>query len=151
MSANKNMTKTHDLERFVEAQKRNYNDALDEIKNGKKVSHWMWYVFQQISGLGYSATSKFYEIHSSEEAKLYLNHEILGKRLLEISNALLNIEGKTAYQIFGSPDDSKLKSCMTLFRSIENSDPIFEEILNKYFSGKADFKSLKLLEKVNQL
>src|SRR6476661_4838529 len=104
----------NDLKRFTEAQERDYATALAEIKRGRKRSHWMWYIFPQIAGLGFSQTSKFYAIKDIGEAESYLAHAILGARLIEISNALLEIEGKTANQIFGSPDDAKLKSSMTL-------------------------------------
>lgn len=103
----------------------------------------MWYVFPQIAGLGFSSTSKFYAIKDRAEAESYLAHPVLGKRLIEISNALLGVEGKTASQIFGSPDDVKLKSSMTLFGALENTDPVFQKVLDKYFDGAKDWKTLK--------
>lgn len=109
-----------DLQRFLDAQERDYRTALAEIKNGRKQSHWMWYIFPQIDGLGFSSTAKFYAIKDLTEAKNYFAHPVLGERLVEISKAMLEIEGKTANQILGSPDDMKLKSSMTLFGALEN-------------------------------
>jgi uncharacterized protein (DUF1810 family) len=139
------MAKEYDLERFLRAQESDYPIALTEIKNGRKKSHWIWYIFPQITGLGYSETSKFYAIDGLAEAGQYLEHPVLGKRLVEISKELSQIDGKTANQIFGSPDDLKLKSCMTLFCSLKNADPVFPDILNKYFDGKQDLKTLELI------
>lgn len=137
--------KMDDLKRFTEAQSEDYADALAEIKAGRKLSHWMWYIFPQIAGLGFSSTSRFYAIKTKAEAESYLKHPVLGKRLIEISNALLEIKGKTANQIFGSPDDMKLKSSMTLFGALDNADPIFQQVLDKYYDGAADQKTLELL------
>ena len=133
------------LERFLEEQKIDYAIALSEIRDGRKRSHWMWYVFPQIAGLGLSETSKFYAIENRAEAENYLRHPVLGARLIEISNALLEIDGKTANQIFGSPDDVKLKSSMTLFGSLEETNPVFQKVLDKYFDGAKDQKTLKLI------
>ena len=133
----------NDLKRFLDAQENDFATALADIENGKKQSHWMWYVFPQIAGLGFSSTSKFYAIKDRAEAENYLAHPVLGKRLIEISNALLRVEGKTANQIFGSPDDVKLKSSMTLFGALENTDPVFQKVLDKYFDGAKDWKTLK--------
>ena len=132
--------------RFVEAQAYNYANAFQEISRGRKTSHWMWYIFPQITGLGFSEMSKKYEIQDLQEAELYLSHEVLGKRLVEICEVLLEIEGLSASQIFGSPDDMKLKSCMTLFSLLKNTNSIFEKVLNKYFEGKKDSKTLKMLQ-----
>jgi uncharacterized protein (DUF1810 family) len=139
------MTKEHDLERFLAAQKDSYQKALAEIRSGRKRSHWMWYVFPQIAGLGFSTTSKFYAIRDIGEAESYLAHPTLGTRLIEISNALLETEDKTANQIFGSPDDVKLKSSMTLFGALGNTDPVFQRVLDKYFNGTKDQRTLELL------
>ena len=139
------MVKDYDLERFLKAQESDYAIALSEIRNGRKQSHWMWYIFPQIAGLGLSVTSKFYAIEGLPEAGEYLEHSILGKRLIEISKVLTQIEGKTANQIFGSPDDLKLKSCMTLFCAVKNTHPVFQEVLDKYFNGKQDLKTLALI------
>jgi uncharacterized protein (DUF1810 family) len=136
----------NDLKRFLEAQENDYEIALSEIRDGRKQSHWMWYVFPQIAGLGFSSTSKFYAIKDRAEAVNYLAHPVLGKRLIEISNALLEIEGKTANQIFGSPDDVKLKSSMTLFDALENTYPVFQKVLDKYSNGAKDRKTLELID-----
>ncbi len=123
----------NNLERFLDAQENDYAAALAEIKRGKKQSHWMWYIFPQIAGLGFSSTSKFYAIRDKREAESYPAHPVLGKRLIEISNALLTVEGKTANQIFGSPDDVKLKSSMTLFAALEDTDPVFQRVIGQIF------------------
>ncbi|OWY23011.1 DUF1810 domain-containing protein [Sphingobacteriales bacterium UPWRP_1] len=136
------------LERFVDAQAYKYADALNEISNGKKTSHWMWFVFPQIAGLGHSEISKQYAIQNLAEAELYLSHEILGKRLIEISEVLLKIQKKTAHEIFGTPDDVKLKSCMTLFSLLKDAHPIFGQVLDKYFDGKRCSRTLKILQVV---
>ena len=134
-----------DLQRFLDAQKSDYEIALAEIRNGRKRSHWMWYIFPQIAGLGFSSTSKFYAIKDKNEAEDFLAHPILGKRLIEISNALLEIDGKTANQIFGSPDDVKLKSSMTLFGALGNINPVFQKVLDRYFDGERDRRTLELI------
>jgi uncharacterized protein (DUF1810 family) len=139
------MMKEYDLERFLNAQKDSYQTALAEIKNGRKRSHWMWYVFPQIAGLGFSSTSKFYAIKDIGEAESYLVHNVLGARLIEISNALLEIEGKTANQIFGSPDDAKLRSSMTLFGALRETNPVFQQVLDRYFGGAKDRRTLELM------
>src|SRR5438045_3081257 len=105
----------HDLNRFVHAQEGDYARALAEVRGGRKRSHWMWYVFPQIEGLGSSATAARYSIKSVGEAKSYLAHPVLGPRLVEIAEAALSVEGRSAYEVFGTPDDMKLKSCATLF------------------------------------
>jgi uncharacterized protein (DUF1810 family) len=105
----------------------------------------MWYVFPQIAGLGFSSTSQLYAIKDRAEAELYRAHSVLGVRLVEISEALLEIEGKTANQIFGSPDDVKLKSSMTLFAALKNAHPVFQKVLNKYFNGTKDVRTLNLI------
>jgi len=136
----------NDLKRFLEAQENDYQTALAEIRRGRKQSHWMWYIFPQIAGLGFSSTSKFYAIKDLREAENYLAHPVLSKRLVEISNALLEVEGKTANQIFGSPDDVKLKSSMTLFDAQDNSNPVFRKVLDKYFNGAKDRRTLELID-----
>ncbi|MGN0364179.1 MAG: DUF1810 domain-containing protein [Bilifractor sp.] len=103
------------LERFREAQARDYNEALTEIRSGRKISHWMWYIFPQIHDLGFSSTSQYYAIQSLREAQDYLNNPVLGAHLVEISNALLNLETNDPHQVFGSPDDKKLRSCICQF------------------------------------
>lgn len=134
-----------DLKRFTDAQETSYATALAEIKNGRKRTHWMWYIFPQIAGLGSSETSKFYAIKNKTEAEEYLRHPALGKRLAEIAEALLEIEGKTANQIFGSPDDVKLKSSMTLFGALDDTNLVFQRVLDKYFGGAKDKRTLQLI------
>ncbi len=136
----------NDLKRFLEAQENDFATALAEIKRGRKQSHWMWYIFPQIAGLGFSSTSKFYAIKDRAEAENYLAHPVLGKRLVEISNVLLEVEGKTANQIFRSPDDVKLKSSMTLFGELENTNPVFQKVLDKHFNGAKDRRTLELID-----
>jgi len=137
----------HQLERFIKAQERDYPIALSEIKKGQKQSHWMWYIFPQIKGLGHSSASMYYAIKDLEEANAYLAHPLLRARLTEICEALLHLESKDAYQIFGSPDDVKLKSSMTLFASIPKTHPAFQKVLDKYFGGTLDQRTLALINK----
>lgn len=140
MAYNKN-----ELVRFLDAQNKLYLAALSEIKKGKKESPWMWFIFPQIKGLGSCDTSKFYEIKNADEAIAFLEHPILGKHLIEITSELIKTDEKTAIDIFGNTDNEKLQSCMTLFASIQNSEPIFEEVLDKYFDGSSDFHTVQLL------
>ena len=140
-------TDPHNLKRFVDAQEGDYGQALTEIRAGRKRSHWMWYVFPQFDGLGFSSTSKQYAIKSVEEAKAYLEHPLLGPRLVEIAEAALSVEGRTANQIFGSPDDMKLKSSATLFESISPPGSVFARLLDKFFQGARDGKTLELIGK----
>ena len=133
------------LSRFLDAQKDTYAIALNEIKKGRKTSHWMWYIFPQIKGLGFSETSKYYAIKDKREAQEYLNHEILGPRLMEISTALLKLETNNPVSVFGSIDSVKLKSSMTLFSLLENTDPIFQKVLDKFFGGEKDEKTVRIL------
>ena len=139
------MSRDYNLERFVEAQQSDYAIALSEIKAGRKQSHWMWYVFPQVLGLGYTSTSITYGISNLDEAAAYLDHEILGKRLIEISNALLMLETNDAHKVFGSPDNMKLRSSMTLFSLVPGADKVFEEVLDKFFNGRKDERTLQLL------
>ncbi len=139
------MTDPYNLQRFVDAQKKDYAIALSEIQNGRKRSHWMWYIFPQIQGLGFSSTSKYYSIKNGDEAKAYLEHPVLGKRLIDICNALLSLEGNNATSIFGSPDDVKLKSSVTLFASLPGADDVFKKVLAKFFAGKEDKATLEKL------
>jgi len=132
------------LERFVEAQAPIYARALAELKAGAKQSHWMWFIFPQIAGLGHSAMAQMYAIRDLAEARAYLAHSVLGPRLRECTQAVLDIDGKTAHAIFGSPDDLKFRSSMTLFDSAAPTD-IFRTALEKYFDGEADKLSLELL------
>ncbi len=133
------------LDRFVKAQEVTYETALGEIRRGRKESHWMWYVFPQFNGLGFSETSKHFAIKSVSEAEEYLHHPILGQRLLESFRATLEIEDRSAAEIFGSPDDLKLLSCATLFSTISDAEPVFEQLILRFFSGKKDKKTLSLL------
>jgi uncharacterized protein (DUF1810 family) len=134
-----------DLKIFVQAQENIYEQALAELKNGSKESHWMWFVFPQIAGLGNSVTTRKYAIPNLADAKAYLSHDLLGSRLRECTEAVLAVEGRTAYEILGSPDDMKLKSCMTLFELADGPDSIFSDILMKYFEGQRDERSLTIL------
>jgi uncharacterized protein (DUF1810 family) len=134
------------LQRFLDAQQHDYATALAEIKAGRKRSHWMWYVFPQIQGLGFSETSRYYAIKNKEEAKAYLAHPVLGRRLEEISAALLQAKPDDAAEIFGRPDDLKLKSSMTLFAAVAGSDSVFDRVLNKFFDGKKDERTLALMQ-----
>ena len=138
----------NNLQRFLNAQQKEYPIALSEIINGKKQSHWMWYIFPQIAGLGFSETSKFYAIKNIHEAREFLNHSVLGSRLIEICIELLNLETNDAHTIFGAPDDLKLHSSMTLFSTLSNANPVFKKVLDKYFDGKKDTKTLDILKKL---
>jgi uncharacterized protein (DUF1810 family) len=139
------MALENDLKRYLDAQEVHYPIALSEIKKGKKQSHWMWYIFPQIQGLGFSEISKFYAIKDINEAQQYLKHPLLGSRLILICNELLKIESNNANKIFGSPDDLKLRSCMTLFSLIQNTNPVFQLILEKFFDGTKDNKTLQII------
>mgnify|MGYP003338948743 CR=1 FL=1 len=134
------------LARFIRAQEEIYAQALAEVRSGQKESHWMWFIFPQIDGLGSSHTARRYAITNGEEARAYLDHPVLGGRLLECSEALLNVSGRSASQIFGSPDDLKLRSCMTLFARVASPGSIFERVLAKYFAGQPDQRTLELLK-----
>ena len=135
----------YNLNRFMEAQKDDYEQALAEIRGGRKRSHWMWYIFPQLDGLGFSSTSKRYSIKSIAEAEAYLAHPVLGPRLIECAEAVLGVEGRSALEIFGSPDDLKLRSCATLFASVSPAGSVFDRLLDKYFEGQRDEKTLDLL------
>jgi uncharacterized protein (DUF1810 family) len=143
------MTNSNNLERFIDAQLSVYPTAFSEVKNGRKQSHWMWFIFPQIKGLGLTETSMFYGIKDLNEANEYLSHPVLGSRLIEISNELLKLPGSDARQIFGTPDDLKLKSSMTLFAAIPNTNPIFEQVLEKFYGGTVDQKTLTILNSFN--
>jgi uncharacterized protein (DUF1810 family) len=134
-----------ELSRFTDAQAGSYEKAITEIKRGRKQSHWMWYVFPQFEGLGFSSTSRRYAIKSLAEATAYVNHPVLGPRLVECAEAALAIDGRSAHEIFGSPDDMKLRSCATLFAQVSTGGSVFHRLLEKYFDGKADDQTLQLL------
>ncbi len=135
----------HGLDRFVQAQEGVYEGALSEIERGRKQSHWMWYVFPQLDGLGFSATSKRYAIKSLAEAKAYLDHPILGPRLVRCAEAALRVDARSAHEIFGSPDDLKLRSCATLFARVSPPGSVFHRLLDKYFRGEPDPSTVRLL------
>ena len=145
------MKDLHGLKRFLDAQQRDYPIALNEIKNGRKQSHWIWYIFPQLKGLGRSYNADYYGINDLSEAKAYLANPLLGERLIEISGALLDLKSNDALEIMGTPDHYKLKSSMTLFSSIPNSDPIFTQVLEKFFQGGMSRRTLELLNKNNTL
>lgn len=133
------------LERFVTAQQSVYPQVVKELQNGKKTSHWMWFIFPQLQGLGYSSMAQKYAISNLDEATAYLAHPVLGQRLQELGNILLGIDDKSAHAIFGSPDDMKLHSSLTLFSLVPNSPPIFRQLLDKYFDGELDKNTQNLL------
>jgi uncharacterized protein (DUF1810 family) len=135
----------YDLNRFLKAQEDDYDQALSEIMSGRKLTHWMWYIFPQIEGLAFSSTSKYYAIKSVEEARAYLAHPVLGRRLLECAEAAVGVEGRSATEIFGSPDDLKLRSCATLFACVSPPGSVFDRLLGKYYRGERDGKTLRLL------
>ena len=131
-----------DLTRFVAAQAGVYDQALAELRAGRKRSHWMWFVFPQIAGLGSSPTAQRYAIGSLDEARAYLADSVLGPRLIECASALLAVEGRTAEEILGYPDDLKLRSSMTLFARAAPEVPVFQEVLDRYYDGKPDPQTL---------
>ena len=135
----------HDLGRFVQAQEGDYERALSEVRAGRKRSHWMWYIFPQYEGLGFSPTSRRYSIKSIAEAKAYLAHAVLGPRLTACAEAALGVEGRSALEVFGPPDDMKLRSCATLFAHVSPPGSVFERLLSKYFDGERDERTLRLI------
>lgn len=136
---------TYDLNRFVEAQNGVYPVALKELQKGRKCSHWMWYIFPQLKHLGHSYNAKYYGISGIEEATAYLQHPILGQRLREIASTILNLSGNNAEAIFGSIDAMKLRSSMTLF-DVVSPDDVFNLVLDNYFQGKKDYRTLSMLD-----
>ena len=136
----------YDLERFVSAQEYSYKNALYEIQNGRKESHWIWYIFPQLKGLGKSHRAEYYGIENIEEAKSYLSHPVLGTRLLEITGTLLTLKENDPLEVMGSPDDMKLKSCMTLFAYISEDGSVFHQVLKKYFGGTQDNETIRMLK-----
>ncbi len=140
------MSDPYDLQRFVEAQNRIYGSVVEELKAGRKRSHWIWYIFPQIKGLGMSATSQKYAISSREEARAYSEHPVLGPRLRECTQLVLNVDGRSAEQIFDYPDDLKFRSCMTLFEQCATDTAIFRDALRKYFGGEPDQQTLDILK-----
>ena len=136
----------HILQRFVEAQASVYEEVLSELRAGRKRSHWIWFIFPQIAGLGYSPTAQYYAIRSLSEAQAYLQHPILGQRLRECTQIVNQIAGSTIHEIFGSPDDLKFRSSMTLFTKATNDNEPFVAALQKYFEGKPDPRTLERIE-----
>jgi uncharacterized protein (DUF1810 family) len=135
----------HNLQRFVLAQESCYQQALAELQSGRKQSHWMWFIFPQVEGLGFSSTAQRYAIKDLAEAQAYLGHPILGPRLITCTEAVLGVEGRSALEILGSPDNLKLRSCATLFAQVSPPKSVFERLLEKYFQGAEDEKTLALL------
>ncbi len=135
----------HDLARFVAAQAAVYPEVLGELGRGQKASHWMWFVFPQLKALGRSAMAKRFGIASRAEAKAYLSHPLLGARLIECTRLMLFVEGKSALEVLGSPDDLKLRSSMTLFAALDSTAPEFQLALAKYYAGQADEATLTWL------
>lgn len=135
----------HGLNRFVEAQAGVYDQALAELRGGRKRTHWMWFVFPQIAGLGTSEMARFYAIADRGEAAAYLDHPLLGPRLRECAEALLGVEGRTALEILGSPDDLKARSCMTLFAELAGPGSVFRQVLDKYYQGESCRRTLEIL------
>lgn len=139
------MPDPHDLQRFIEAQDPVYLQVCVELAAGAKTSHWMWFVFPQLKALGRSATAQHFGIASRAEALAYWQHPVLGPRLKACSELVVAVEGRTALQIFRSPDDLKFRSCMTLFAQVAPQEPVFNRALAKYFGGEADARTLELL------
>ena len=139
------MSETFDLERFVSAQASTYDRALAEIRAGLKQSHWMWFVFPQYAGLGFSSTAAHYAIRSRAEAEAYLQHPVLGARLRECAEAACALKGRSARDVFGYPDDLKLRSSATLFASVSPPESVFHRVLDAFFDGEGDERTLGLL------
>ncbi len=137
-----------DLSRFTSAQAGVYDRVLAELRGGQKRTHWMWFIFPQIDGLGYSSTARKYAIKSMDEARAYIDHPVLGARLRECAEAVLAIDGRSASEIFGYPDDMKLRSSMTLFACVADPDSAFIRVLDKYFHGEQDARTLQILERL---
>ena len=133
------------LDRFLDAQRGDYAAALAEVRRGRKTSHWMWYIFPQIAGLGQSSTARYYSIRDLEEAREYYAHPVLGQRLREISGVLLELRGSDPVAVFGGIDSMKLKSSMTLFAVAAPDDPLFQQVLDKYYGGERDALTLRIL------
>ena len=135
------------LDKFVSAQARDYDTALYEIRGGRKRSHWMWYIFPQLQGLGFSSTAQYYGIQDLEQAMDYMEHPVLGPRLVEISEALPALDSSNPSAVMGYPDDLKLCSCMTLFELAAPDQPVFGRVLDKFYGGRRDYRTLELLGK----
>jgi uncharacterized protein (DUF1810 family) len=135
----------YQLDRFVRAQEIAFQQALKEIRSGTKRTHWMWYIFPQLDGLAFSENAKYYALKSIEEARAYLTHPVLGPRLHQCSEEVIALDGRSATDIFCSPDDLKLRSCATLFACISPVASVFDHLLEKYFAGERDQKTIRLL------
>ncbi len=143
------MTDPFDLNRFVQAQNPVYRDVQGELSRGRKQSHWMWFIFPQVAGLGFSAMSQRYAIGSHAEAEAYLAHSLLGPRLVECTGLMLAVEGRTINAILGSPDDAKFRSSMTLFGAV-SEEPIFNQAIARYFAGEPDGATLEILASLDR-
>lgn len=137
------------LDRFIEAQERDYSTALVEIKSGRKQSHWIWYIFPQIQGLGHSETAQYYSIRNADEARAYLENEYLRSNLIEICRELIKLETNDPLEVMGFPDNLKLLSSMTLFHLVSPVEPVFKQVLDKYYDGKLDENTVKILNITN--
>lgn len=137
------------LKRFITAQETVYPAVVTELKNGRKTSHWMWFIFPQITGLGHSSTASFYAIKNLAEASAYIDDPVLGTRLLESCGLLLQVNGRSAYEIFGFPDDRKLQSCLTLFSMTPHASTLFLKLLSKYYAGEKDSATLDILSRIS--
>lgn len=136
-----------DLDRFVAAQQADYQRALGELRRGRKQSHWMWYIFPQVEGLGHSLMSRRYALSGVEEARAYLAHPVLGPRLLECCRAALETASSNPREVFGTPDDLKFRSCLTLFALADPAEPVFGALLDKFYGGKKDPQTLDILKR----
>lgn len=139
-------TDPYDLQRFLNPQEQDFDIALKEIREGHKRSHWIWYIFPQLKGLGMSSISEYYGISGLEEARAFLKNPVLGGRLKEITEALLSLESDCAEEIFGYPDNLKVKSSMTLFGEVDPENPLFQKVLNKFYAGEKDERTLQMLQ-----
>jgi uncharacterized protein (DUF1810 family) len=139
------MTDPNNLQRFIDAQAPVYEQVVAELSAGKKTSHWMWFVFPQLDGLGRSSMAQRFAITSREQARAYWQHPVLGTRLRECIELMLAIKGKTAFQILDTPDDLKFRSCLTLFAAVLPDEPVFSLALKRYFAGSGDAKTVELL------
>lgn len=139
------MDDPHDLQRFLLAQEATFLEALAEIRAGRKRTHWMWFIFPQFDGLGFSAMSRKYAIKSVAEARAYLRHPVLGPRLAQCCEAAIAVDGRSAEEVFGSPDDMKLRSCMTLFAAVSPPKSAFDAVLDRFFDGARDRDTIRLM------
>ena len=136
----------NNLKKFIDAQEQNYERALKEIQNGKKLTHWIWYIFPQIKGLGFSDLANYYGIANLDEAKAYLSNDYLRNNLLEITNSLLNLKSNNIREILDYPDNLKVKSCMTLFYYANPNILVFKKVIDKYYDGNFDNQTISLLK-----